>query len=337
VLDGQGDAGSDPQIAAATVLAAAQVLIEAMRNELRVDDAIATSRLDDVIRQLASRGNTALTESRPVTSSMIEQARRGVQAAIALAGDSDVSGLLDSLNGIDDGMTAQSARNVLSASSSSALDISLARIAAGDSTDIDTVLGDGATPPPSPPPPPPSPSNSAPTISGTPPSSVLEGVQYRFRPSASDPDGDTLSFSISNRPAWAAFDSATGELSGTPSAADLGSYANIAIRVDDGLDAAVLPAFSVTVEAVELGTATLSWQAPTQNRDGSPLLDLAGYRVHWGTQSGTYTQSTHIDNPGITTYVIENLSPGTYYFVTTAINASALESAFSNEEAKTIQ
>jgi hypothetical protein len=141
---------------------------------------------------------------------MIEHARRGVQASIALAGDSDVSGLLDSLNGIDDGMTAQSARNVLSASSSSALDISLARIAAGDSTDIDTVLGDGATPPPPPP------SNSAPTISGTPPSSVLEGVQYRFRPSASDPDGDTLSFSISNRPAWAAFDSATGELSGTP-------------------------------------------------------------------------------------------------------------------------
>ena len=54
--------------------------------------------------------------------------------------------------------------------------------------------------------------NVAPTISGTPPSSVFVGFRYRFVPAARDSDGDRLRFSIANKPAWAGFDSATGRL-----------------------------------------------------------------------------------------------------------------------------
>ena len=59
--------------------------------------------------------------------------------------------------------------------------------------------------------------NKAPTIAGAPATQVNAGSAYSFRPTAVDADGDTLTFSIANRPAWAAFNTATGQLSGTPS------------------------------------------------------------------------------------------------------------------------
>ena len=36
------------------------------------------------------------------------------------------------------------------------------------------------------------------------------------------------------------------------------------------------------------GNATLAWIPPLENTDGSPLQDLTGYRIHYGTQSGNY-------------------------------------------------
>ncbi len=85
-----------------------------------------------------------------------------------------------------------------------------------------------------------------------------------------------------------------------------------------------------------LGAATLDWMPPTTNKDGSPLTDLAGYRVYWGTTPGSYPNSVTVDNPGIASYMVENLVPSTYYFVTTAFNIAGIESEFSNMAQKTI-
>src|SRR5262245_28788244 len=60
--------------------------------------------------------------------------------------------------------------------------------------------------------------NTPPTISGMPAPSVTSGQTYSFQPSASDANGDALTFSISNRPAWASFSTSTGLLAGTPAA-----------------------------------------------------------------------------------------------------------------------
>jgi len=109
------------------------------------------------------------------------------------------------------------------------------------------------------------------------------------------------------------------------------------IRVTDGEATTQLPPFSITVHAVGSGTATLTWTAPTQRTDGSALTNLAGYRIYWGTESRNYTKSVEIDNPAVTSYVIENLGPGTHYFATTAVDANGAESAYSNEATKTIQ
>ena len=92
-------------------------------------------------------------------------------------------------------------------------------------------------------------SNRAPTISGTPAGTVEEGSPYSFTPTAIDPDGDALTFTISGQPDWTSFDATTGTLSGTPATGDAASYSNITIGVTDGEFTSTLPAFSITVTA----------------------------------------------------------------------------------------
>ncbi len=180
--------------------------------------------------------------------------------------------------------------------------------------------------------------NRTPTISGTPATSVNVGAAYSFTPAASDPDSDTLAFGIANRPAWATFDTATGRLSGTPAAGDVGTTANVVISVSDGKGGnATLPAFSITVAGTTTGSATLTWTAPTENDDGSALTNLAGYRIQYGTSATALTQTVQVANPGLTTYVIDNLAQGTWYFSMKSYTSAGLESAPTNVVSKTIQ
>ena len=84
------------------------------------------------------------------------------------------------------------------------------------------------------------------------------------------------------------------------------------------------------------GAATLSWLPPTENTDGSPLT-LSGYKIYYGTAVDEYTTVVNIDNPGVATYVIDNLPAGyTYYFVITAIDSNGMESAYSSVGSKAI-
>lgn len=180
------------------------------------------------------------------------------------------------------------------------------------------------------------PANQAPKISGTPPTSVNAGNAYSFRPSASDAEGDTLAFSISNRPSWASFSTVTGQLSGTPSAMHVGTYSSIVISVSDGKASSALPAFSIAVVAVSNGAATLSWMPPTQNTDGSPLTNLAGYRIYYGNAPSQLAHTIQVANPGVTAYVLDDLAPGTYYFAVRAYTSAGTESDSSNIASKVV-
>lgn len=171
----------------------------------------------------------------------------------------------------------------------------------------------------------------SPTITGTPPSQAVVDAQYSFTPVGSDPDGDPVSFVVDNLPAWASFDPDTGRIAGTPSVADTGLYADIVIGVTDGAATASLPPFSIEVQQNGQGVASLSWTAPTTNADGSPLLDLQGYVIYYGTQSGQYPNSVAVDNAGLNTFVVTNLAPGTYFFAVVAVDADGNQSDFSNE------
>jgi hypothetical protein len=182
--------------------------------------------------------------------------------------------------------------------------------------------------------PPPSGSNTAPTISGSPVTAAVTGRAWTFTPTASDPNGDRITFEIQNRPAWATFDTTTGRLSGTPSTP--GSFANILISATDGTGRSSLPTFAINVSAVASGTATVAWTAPTLRSDGSALTNLAGYRIYYGIGPNSFDNVIEVNTVGVTNFVVENLSAGTWYFAVSARDSSGAESGLSTPATKTI-
>jgi hypothetical protein len=189
---------------------------------------------------------------------------------------------------------------------------------------------DPAAPPGSSTPPTSSPT-APPQISGTPETQALVSQAYSFTPTAHDPDGDTLEFAVANRPSWLSFSRSTGRLSGTPTAADVGVYRGVAIQVTDGLSSRTIPQFDIQVVAVGSSSVTISWLPPTENEDGSPLTDLAGYRIRYGDRSGSYSNTISLNNPGLATYFVDGLVPSTYYFVISSYNSRGVESRYSGE------
>lgn len=178
--------------------------------------------------------------------------------------------------------------------------------------------------------------NTAPEISGTPPTQITVGQEYTFTPDAMDVDGDTLTFGVQNLPGWASFFPQTGEITGTPAAGQERTYSGIVISVTDTFSTASLPAFSITVNAASLGSATLMWEAPTLNSDGSQLTDLAGYIVYYGLNANQMSNQITVNGAGNTTYTVENLSPNTWSFGVAAKNTAGVISDMSNVATKTI-
>lgn len=204
--------------------------------------------------------------------------------------------------------------------------------------------------------------NSAPTIAGSPSAQAAVGSNYSLTPQANDADGDTLAFSIQNKPGWAQFNTATGALTGTPSAE--ATFANIVISVSDGKTSASMPAFSITVASAASassgsgsgsGTGTgsssseaptpaasgpnvaLSWNVPTQTVDGQTLQNLAGYRIHYGTNQNALVNSIEVPSAGMNSYTVQNLRAGaTYYFAVRAVTADGDESEISNVVSRVI-
>ena len=182
----------------------------------------------------------------------------------------------------------------------------------------------------------PAPVNGAPSIWGDPQSAVLMGDGYSFVPNASDPNGDTLTFTVINLPVWASFNSSTGAISGQPSLGNVGLFQGISISVTDGVNTVSLPSFSIEVFQAALGSMTISWTPPSQNTDGSALTNLAGYRIYYGETPGNYPNRIDITTTGISAHVVDNLLPKTYYVVATSVNSAGIESAYSNMAIKTV-
>jgi len=173
--------------------------------------------------------------------------------------------------------------------------------------------------------------NSSPVITGEPEKIARQGAFYSFKPVASDVDGDALNFSITGRPPWADFDDGNGALSGQPGNDDLGTYAGIVISVSDGKALAVLPAFNIAVVAEEAASSvTLSWAAPKQNADGTPLTDLAGFRIYYGKSAEDYPYFDTINDPNANTHRVDNLAPGEWFFRVIAFDTSFHESQLSD-------
>ena len=181
-------------------------------------------------------------------------------------------------------------------------------------------------------------SNQAPTISGSPASAVNVNQAWSFTPTASDPNGDSLTFTVDNPPDWAAFDPATGTLSGTPGSGDVGMFSDISITASDGSLSATVGPFSVQVTQATLGSVTVSWSLPTLYNDGSTLSGhIDAVNIYFGTTQGNYPNKVVITNLGTTSHMVENLAPDTYHFVATVVDDQGTESNWSNIGSATVQ
>ncbi len=207
------------------------------------------------------------------------------------------------------------------------------------------------------------------SIYGTPTTSVAESRYYGFQAWATDTDRRAVTYTIVNKPSWATFDPHYGHLYGVPTAANVGTYKNIVIGASDGVTKTALPAFSITVTGTgsssgsgsaggsgsgsiggtgstggtgsgggtTTGSATVNWHPPTQNTNGTTITNLSGYTIVYGTNRSNLTSAVKLTNPGLTSYVVENLAAGTYYFGVEAYNGAGASSAVSSLVSKTIK
>jgi len=102
---------------------------------------------------------------------------------------------------------------------------------------------------------------------------------------------------------------------------------------------AAIAAIIIAAATVQAAEVTVRWTFATHNMDGTPLTDLAGAKVYYGTASSNYTHVVDVPGgePGETKgFTVTGLVAGvTYYLNGTAYNTAGLESDFCDEVAKT--
>ena len=96
---------------------------------------------------------------------------------------------------------------------------------------------------------------------------------------------------------------------------------------------------AISIEGIDTGgggseSLMLSWTPPTTNEDGTPLEDLARYRLYYGSRSRIYSQNVRVGS--YTSAVLNGLNPGTYYLAVTAYDIYGNESDYSDEINHTI-
>lgn len=107
-----------------------------------------------------------------------------------------------------------------------------------------------------------------------------------------------------------------------------------AANVSAGARAAVVAGPDAVTAAT--GSAVVTWSRPSENTDGSPLTNLAGYVLYYGTGSFMPSTAIHIE-ANATAMEIQNLSPGNWYFQIESVNSEGMQSELSPTVFKTIR
>ncbi len=353
VLDGRGASGASARVSAVATLTSAQVLTEAMVNDLKVGGTSATSRMDDAIRTIQpNASSSATTGNVTISAEMIAQTTLAVDAAWALTGDPALDSLRSALRSVSAGSKPSQVRGSLP-DATFALGDAVETATYGSSSDLEIVnstvrLGQVAEPAPDP--------EIGFTVSQH---QVVEGGQVAIQVERANADG----------PAWVDYEFVQG--SATPdvdyvSAPGRLSFADgqtskqlvvtslqdneaesaetlqvhlVATSAESFLNANTIAMVTIADDdeaTPTVGSATLSWMPPAEREDGSVLDNLAGYKVHYGTSQSNLSTVIRLDNPGLSRFVVENLDQGTWYFAVTAFDADGRESQFSNVGSKMI-
>ena len=117
------------------------------------------------------------------------------------------------------------------------------------------------------------PVNDPPEITSTPVTSATQGQLYEYQVTATDPDGDVLTYSLTQAPAFLSINSSTGLISGTPGNDDVGSH-TVTVQVTDGVTrAADTQTYTLTVENVNDDPIAVNDSATT-DEDTQVTIDL---------------------------------------------------------------
>lgn len=93
---------------------------------------------------------------------------------------------------------------------------------------------------------------------------------------------------------------------------------------------------ALTLSCPVPGKATLEWERPTTNTDGTALTNLAGYTILYGTTATTLVSTVQVNSASVTAYTVDNLAAGTWHFGLRSRSTSGAESANSNTVSKAI-
>jgi hypothetical protein len=166
--------------------------------------------------------------------------------------------------------------------------------------------------------------------------SIVKGTNQQFVATGTFSDNTTQD--LTTTVTWGSSDAAVAAISNAAGSNGLATSATAGSTTITATSGSVSGTATLTVTVG--GVVSLAWDAPTTSTDGSYLnfaTDLSQYKIYYGTTSLTYTQVVNVTNPGTPTISQTlNLSPGTYYFSVTTVDASGQESSYSNEVMKTI-
>jgi hypothetical protein len=93
---------------------------------------------------------------------------------------------------------------------------------------------------------------------------------------------------------------------------------------------------TVSTAAAGVGTATVTWEAPSINTDGTSITALSGYTIYYGTSPEALNESIVVSGESTLSYEITGLAAGTWYFAVAADAADGTQSAPSNVGSKTL-
>ncbi|KPK96505.1 MAG: hypothetical protein AMJ95_13870, partial [Omnitrophica WOR_2 bacterium SM23_72] len=155
--------------------------------------------------------------------------------------------------------------------------------------------GSGDTPPPPP--------NTAPVLNSIGNKSVDENVTLTFSISATDADGDTLTYSANNLPSGASFNTSTRTFTWTPSYTQAGTYNNVTFSVNDGRG----------------GTDSENITIIVNNVNRAPVLSAIGNKNVAENSTLSFTVSATDADGDTLTYLASNLPAGATFNTSTRV------------------
>ena len=137
--------------------------------------------------------------------------------------------------------------------------------------------------------------NSSPVIESTPITTAKEGVAYTYDVEATDPNGDTLTYSLTVGPTGMTINSTTGVISWTPTEAQIGAN-EVVVEVSDGSRSAT-QSFTITVgETILDSIVVLPPTMSIAKGSSKPITSITAYYDNGASDNIALSSCTYQSN-----------------------------------------